>query len=235
MKTRHLFEERVYLISNAAEAKNSLFRSSDDCKLFQAKIDTYLSPICDILAYNFGVDEYTLVVNLKSRAEIEDFYKVKKGKKMLQDDLIPPSTYIFSQQMANLQSGYAKHYNYQYDRSGSLFCSRFVRELITSEESAWDWISKIGMSYEFRPRRHYWRSDRYKALQRSGADFGKDILYSSAEAYGSKGLRSGLRSFVVCEKKHLQGRFNKPLIYQLDYKTIKKFFMKSMKFLISII
>ena len=195
MKTRHLFEERVYLISNAAEAKNSLFRSRDDCKLFQTKIDTYLSPICDILAYNFGIDEYVLLVNLKSREEIGSFYKKKKGKKMLADDLIPPSSYIFSQQMANLQSGYVKHYNYKYDRSGSLFCSRFARELIISEKSTLEWISKIGMNFEYRPRRHYWRSDRYQALHRKRLDLSKDILYSSAEAYGVEKVEFGAEKF----------------------------------------
>ena len=234
MKTRHLFSDRIYVISNSAEAKNSLFRKKEDYHLLQDKINKYLSPICDILAYNLNIDEYVLLIKIKSRESLETFYREKKGNTSLAEDLIPPSSYIFSQQMANFQSGYVKHYNNKYQRSGSLFCSRFARELVESELDASAWVSKINDMQEFRIRKDYWKSDRYRKMLKSGLDQTKYLLCSSKKAYENE-IKPGIKGFVLYDTKKLQGCFNGPMIKILDHAIIKKFFMSTMKFLISII
>lgn len=234
MKTRHLFSDRIYVISNSAEAKNCLFRKKEDYRLFQEKINKYLSPICDILAYNLNIDEYVLLIKLKSRESFETFYSEKKGEGIIAGDLIPPTSYIFSQQMANFQSGYVKHYNNKYERSGSLFCSRFARQLVESVFLADAWVSKINDMQEFRIRKDYWKSDRYKTKLKVGKDLTKHLLCCSKKAYES-GNSTGFKSFVLYDAKKLQGCFDGPMIKTLDHTLIKKFFMSSMKFLISII
>ena len=152
METQHLFEDRIYVISNASGAKNCLFKSQEDIKYFQEKLDHQLSSICNLIAYSFKADEYVMLIKLKSRDVIEEFYRNKKSKGLKHDDLIPPSSYIFSQQMANLQAGYAKHYKWKDKRSGSLFCSRFARELVENEEEMILWVDKINNLCEFRVR-----------------------------------------------------------------------------------
>ena len=234
METQHLFEDRIYAISNASGAKNCLFKSREDIKYFQEKLDHQLSSICNLIAYSFKADEYVLLIRLKSREEIADFYRKKKGRGLMLDDLIPPSSYIFSQQMANLQAGYAKHYNWKYKRSGSLFCSRFARELIESEEEMIMWVDKINNLYEFRARLDYWKSDRYKALVKVGVKWKERMLNCSFGAY-ARGEQSGMACFSLWTKIDLQGCFSTPMKKVLDDATIRKFFMNSLKFVISLV
>ena len=234
METRHLFEDRIYAISNASGAKNCLFKSLEDIKYFQEKLDHQLSSICNLIAYSFKADEYVLLIRMKSREEIVNFYRKKKSKGLQHDDLIPPSSYIFSQQMANLQAGYAKHYNWKYKRTGSLFCSRFARELVESEDEMIMWVEKINNLYEFRARLDYWKSDRYKSLVRVGVKWKERMLNCSYGAYNG-GAQSAIGCFSLWININLQGCFSGPMKKVLDDATIRKFFMNSLKFVISLV
>jgi hypothetical protein len=53
------------------------------------------------------------------------------------------SNYIFSQQIANLLSGFAKKFNYIHRRYGALFGRRFTKILIETEEEIEFWVQKM--------------------------------------------------------------------------------------------
>lgn len=132
MKTKHLFEDAYYLISNKAVAKCFMFRDEIDCERIKTNIDKHLSPIIDVLAFGFTHDAFQLIVKLKSRKIIETYYRSKYGERMEVDNFIPESTYIFAQAMANMQSGYVKYFNFKYERDGGLMKGRYDRRLIES-------------------------------------------------------------------------------------------------------
>jgi hypothetical protein len=84
-----------------------------------------------------------MIVKIKSRDALCDFYRMKKGDDSLTDEDIPLVTHIFSQQMANLQSSTAIHFNRKFNRIGALFSRRFTRFLVKSEEELKAWTSKL--------------------------------------------------------------------------------------------
>lgn len=134
MKTVHLFEDAIYHIGNKAVAKCFMFKDQADCQRFKANVDKHLGPLCDVIAFGLGHDDFHLLIRLKSRKEFEQYYKLKYSKRMEVDNFIPESTYIFAQAMANMQSGYVKYFNHKYERDGGLMKSRYSRILIENDE-----------------------------------------------------------------------------------------------------
>ena len=133
MENFHLHEEEIYLISNHAVARNSIFHKLEIRDRFRDKMHEYLDPVSDVLAYNIKGHEFRILLRLKKREDFEKFYLNKYGENN-GIEYIPVSTYIFSQQMSNLQVSLVKHFNNKFNRSGALMAGRFKRELISSEE-----------------------------------------------------------------------------------------------------
>lgn len=132
MKVKHIFEEHIYLVKNHSVARNPMFSSLSMQRFFQEKMNQYLNPIADIISFNLVEYEFQILIRMRKREDFEMFYMDKhKQKKELTG--IPESTYIFSQQMANLQVSFVKKFNFEYKRSGALVARRFEKRLIESE------------------------------------------------------------------------------------------------------
>ena len=153
MNTKHLFEEHVYLISNHSVARNPMFSNTSMQHYFIKKMEYYLLSICDILAYSLNDNEFQILIRTKSREDIADHFCTKNKKKLSSDADIPESTYIFSQAMANLQVSFVKHFNWKYERSGTLMAGRFERKLIESVSEMKDLILKLNQGVK---KHHYW-------------------------------------------------------------------------------
>ena len=143
MKCRHIFENRIYLISNRAVAGNALFTSVKEQAEFLAKVEQYLSPICDVLAYSMHDDQFQLLIETKSRRNFTNFFKRTHKGKTNEEFFLPLSTHIFSRQMSNLQVSMAKKFNLRNERSGALFATRFERILVEDEIEAGEWAKKL--------------------------------------------------------------------------------------------
>lgn len=143
MKCRHIFENRIYLISNRAVAGNALFTSVKEQAEFLAKVEHYLSPICDVLAYSMHDDQFQLLIETKSRRNFTNFFKLTHKGKTNEEFFLPLSTHIFSRQMSNLQVSVAKKFNLRNERSGALFATRFERILVEDEIEAGEWAKKL--------------------------------------------------------------------------------------------
>lgn len=161
-KTRHVFENGYYLISNKAVAKCFLFKDNSDCDYFRNGIIKQLKDVCQILAFGFLHDEFQLVIKLRSKEEIFDHFKNTHDTEALNS--IPEPTYIFSQLMANLQSGYVKKFNHKYGRDGGLMKSRYCRRLIESEGELDYEIERVNNLTPLFPRSSIWtfRRKQYK-------------------------------------------------------------------------
>ena len=224
MKTQHLFEEGYYLIRNKSVAKCFLFKDDYDCNRFKSKIDTYLSPLCDILAYGFLQDEFQMIVRLKSREVFESYFKKKYEKVIDRVEVIPDTTYIFAQAMSNLQSGYAKWFNYKYERDGGLMAGRYHRELIESENDLDQLIGEINGLVKKIKRNSIWTFRR----KEPGFEMNEinNSLIRSSKGYYDGGCASEeriLRAFRHKKDIDLRGHFlNLPPKAILDYNSTKK-------------
>lgn len=218
MNTVHLFEEGYYLIGNKAVAKSFMFGDENDCKLFQSKIDKYLSPLCDILAYGFLKDEFQLVVRLKSRSVFEDYFLSKFEIDVSSGDIIPESTYIFAQAMANLQSGYAKYFNYKNKRDGGLMKGRYFRELIESEAELGSKIEEVNSLEVQRDRNSIWTFRRKEAGYCLDKVVGS-LVRSSRRCYEVYGAKPMMQCFVHLGNINLRGQFDTVPPKRIDFKN----------------
>ena len=203
MKTIHVFENGLYKIGNKAVSKCFLFKEETDCERFKLMLDKQLSPLCDILAYKLTRDEFQLVIKLKSREVFKNYYIEKYD---FGGDFIPESTYIFAQSMANLQSGYAKYFNYKYERDGGLMRGRYSRELIESEELLDSAIKNLHEAKNMIERRPIWTFRR----RGEGFDFEeleKGGVRNSSVCYMNGGFDSGLECFMPKDKLGIRGLF----------------------------
>ena len=194
-KTTHLFEEHVYLISNHSVARNPMFSVVEMQNYFIAKMEKYLFPISEIIAHCLNDNEFQLLVKLKPREDFEEHFISKQKDKILHNE-IPESTYIFSQAMANLQVSFVKHFNYKYNRSGTLVAARYGRELIETESEMRDWIKKLNSGLK---KHHY-------ALQWSNNMMNSGFAVTSSWLYGGVG-NSGNRG-ITGKLGYLNGEIN---------------------------
>ncbi|MEO8087394.1 MAG: hypothetical protein ABI763_11270 [Bacteroidota bacterium] len=132
-----LLPTHYYHIYNHAIGKENIFERDQDYHYFLDKIEPHILPICILLAYCLMPNHYHFVVQIKSTAEVSDFFESKLGlekfnrKKITNEDFI---TNQISQQFSNLFNTYAKHYNFHRRRMGSLFKRNFRRTEITSTD-----------------------------------------------------------------------------------------------------
>ncbi len=208
-KTKHLFEEQVYLISNHAVALNPMF----DCKAmqdyFKNKMESYLSPICHILAYSLEDNEYQLLVKLKKR---EDFVQLffEKNKDIFENDIeAPPSTYVFSQSMANMQVSFVKHYNYVNSRSGTLMAGRFSRKLVETQEEMQMWKDRLNKGV----RKHNYSEKWINKMGRSEVQCTSLWMYEGADSLGFEELGN---VYVRTDNYYLGGSWKSKRKYELS-------------------
>lgn len=159
MKVTHLIENHIYLISNHAVARNPMFADIKIQEFFISKIEKYLTPLCNIIAYNLNGDEFQLLIKLNSREKFKSFYKIKKNNELLGELEIPESTFIFSQEMANLQVSLVKHFNYKYKRNGAMMAKRFGRELIESVDDMNYWIERLNKGKKLHQYGQMWANE----------------------------------------------------------------------------
>ncbi len=127
-------ERNCYLFTNFSDSNNPMFTCIEEIQDFKERAFKHLCDIVEILAFGFHTDHYQLVLVLKSREEFEEFYRIKKNAPDLDAVEIPESTYILSQEIANICSGYAKMFNSKHDRFGSLFGRRYTKILLEDTE-----------------------------------------------------------------------------------------------------
>ena len=173
MYTYHLFEEHIYLISNHSVARNPMFANEELQKYFIQKMEHYLNPVSDIIAYNLNDNEFQILVKLRSRADFVAHFLGKKKNKEVSHLDVPESTYIFSQSMANLQVSFVKHFNWKFQRSGTMMAGRFSRKLVETSDEMGALIKSLNAGNKRHSFSSMWRND----LMTSGQVFTSEWLY----------------------------------------------------------
>lgn len=145
-----------YLLTNFSDSNNPMFMSEEDIDDFIKRIEKHLSPLCEILGYTFHNDQFLILVVLRDRETFVGYYLNQKEEDYQENALIPESTYILSQAMANLQSGYALYFNRKYKRYGSLFGRRYTKVLLETEVAIADYMTAMKNYVKFWDFEKFW-------------------------------------------------------------------------------
>jgi len=131
---------KMFHIYNHAVGNDNFFNSNDNYSFFLLKLKQYLQNYIDIYAYCLMPNHFHFVIKVKSEKAILNemdrptrFSKPRrsnKSDKSQTENFIPN---IISRQFSHFFNSYAKAYNKENGRIGSLFKNRFNREPIEDE------------------------------------------------------------------------------------------------------
>jgi putative transposase len=116
---------KIYHIYNRGNNGENLFLSNNNFNQFLSLYDKYISIVADTYAWCLMPNHFHLLVRVKDEAAI-GFLKPKRGQKT------PPKKAVPENQFGHLFNAYAKAYNVQNNRHGSLFEHPFKRIEVTN-------------------------------------------------------------------------------------------------------
>ncbi len=219
MKVDHIFGGHIYLISNFGVARNPIFCDSSDVEFFRSNVEKYLSQLCDIHAYNFKHNQFQILVRIKWRNQIENFFERKyesgtneKYAQLIEDrkngnlGISYPETYaIFSQEVSNMLNSYAKYFNYKYSRKGGLFGSRYSKILVESEEEMIEWVNKLNSQQPLVLFEPEWSTAEVCKFGNENGEGSSKIFYTKK---GKNNFHTIFSNFWQFYRQGLRGCFN---------------------------
>lgn len=132
-----------YLLTNFADSNNPMFTDKTEVADFEHRLYIDLPEIAEILSFSAHYDQFQLVVVLKEERAFQEFYRKKKNDPELDVLEIPEPTYILSQVISNVESGYAKKFNKKHKRYGSLFGRRYTKVLLETKDEVEETINAM--------------------------------------------------------------------------------------------
>ncbi len=129
--TEHYFtkfeESSFYHIYNRSVDKKTMFKNDGNYEYFLRKFDQYLSPLLDTYAYCLLGNHFHLLIR------VHDVINEQKVKNIT--SITEKTTHeIISEQFRSFFLSYAKAFNKQHNRIGTLFQTPFKRALIDTDE-----------------------------------------------------------------------------------------------------
>ncbi len=206
IQVEYTVECNCYLFTNFSDSNNPMFTDNEEIENFKLRAVVQLEKIAEILAFGFHTDHYQLVLVLKSREDFEEFYKLKKNDPTLKVEEIPESTYILSQEIANICSGYAKMFNSKHERFGSLFGRRYTKLLIESKEEVKKVVDEVNGGKVLWDFKRIW-SFIYNFLKK---EFGIDKMVKTSKVIydgGCAGLSAIFPGFLHYRQWDLRGSY----------------------------
>lgn len=119
--------DTYYHIYNHANGNENLFRSDENYQYFLRQWAKYIEPVAMTYAYCLMPNHFHFLIRTKSEEDVKEQQQIQhlSGFENL--------TGVVSKQFSNLFNSYAKAYNKQHNRRGSLFMRPFKSKEITSE------------------------------------------------------------------------------------------------------
>jgi hypothetical protein len=211
-KTRHIFNNSIYLISSQAVARNGIFYQTSIAKRFLQKADFYLGELCEILHYSIYNEGFELMIRTKGREDFCKYYRARMADERIAEKNIPLTTHIFSKAMADLLVSTAKHFNYHHQRKGAVFSSRFTRDLMEDKKTYDRHIERMHNMVPPQKQNRPWNEipGAYR-LRKTRNELREMKERCSSVYYRRNGLlNQSLRSFKRIKEKDLRGCLMKP-------------------------
>ena len=132
-----LIPDGAYHIYNRANGNERLYFSDQNYHYFLEKYNQYISHIADTFCFCLMPNHFHFLVRIKSEESLNETFKVSENLEGL-----------LSKQFSNFFNGYAKAFNKQQGRKGSLFMHTFKRKRITDER----YLRKLVHYIHFNPK-----------------------------------------------------------------------------------
>jgi REP element-mobilizing transposase RayT len=120
-----LFPRKVYHFYNHANGNDNLFRNKGNYHYFMKKYAEYLSSVFDTFAYCLLPNHFHFLIRVKDEKTIAELLNPKGFEK--------PLGFMLAHRVGSFQNAYAKAFNKQQNRKGSLFMQSFGRRLVEDE------------------------------------------------------------------------------------------------------
>lgn len=160
-----LVADNIYHVFNRAVGQEKLFRANENYLYFLNKMKKYVLPVADLYAYALLPNHFHLLVRIKSKKELIDYFEVKKGKSFnLLADFMPD---FVMQQFSNWLNGYTKAFNKMYNRKGGLFMDYIKRSKASIDSSLTSfifYIHKNAVHHGLTKKIGDWEFDSYKTI-----------------------------------------------------------------------
>ncbi len=125
-----------YHVYNRANGSEKMFKNHGNYTFFIEKYLEYIQPIANTFCYCLMPNHFHFLIQIKEEKEILQFMQgFNPGKDLLtQENLDREIQKTISNQFSKFFNSYAKAFNKQQNRRGSLFMKNFKRKPITDEK-----------------------------------------------------------------------------------------------------
>ncbi|MCF6184783.1 MAG: hypothetical protein L3J56_09215 [Bacteroidales bacterium] len=157
--------DKYYHIYNHAAGKDLLFTKNDNYNFFLQQFSKYINPVADTFAYCLMPNHFHFLIRIKEDKDLTGFQNLSglKAERRNQASL----TNFISNQFSKLFNSYAKAYNKQQKRRGTLFERPFKRIHIESNK----YIRNLIHYIHYNPEHHgfiddfkEWKYSSFKSL-----------------------------------------------------------------------
>ncbi|CAN5607619.1 hypothetical protein BH23BAC1_BH23BAC1_25780 [soil metagenome] len=154
-----MFEaECMYHIYNRANGSENLFREEKNYDYFLGRYIEFIDPIAETYAYCLLGNHFHAMIRVRSEEEIIAFARNRnlQGFKNIEglEGLIGK---IVKQQFSNFSNAYAKAYNKEYSRNGSLFQASLKKKKVASDA----YFTQLILYIHHNPVKHGFVKDPY--------------------------------------------------------------------------
>ena len=149
-------EDRIYHVYNQGNNQKKIFLTRSNYQLFHEKMDRFICPYADILAWCLMPNHFHLMILVK---EVELFYE-KKSKSLLNDSEVAKSNLLkkrtLNESIGILLRSYTRSINAENEFTGSLFRKTSKANSINSFKGLQPnfWKSKIAI-FNMLPENQY--------------------------------------------------------------------------------
>ncbi len=123
-----LAPKKVYHFYNHANGNDNLFRNEGNYHYFMKKYAEYLSPVFDTFAYCLLPNHFHFLIRVKDEKTVAESLNTINPK-----GFEKPLGFLLAHRVGSFQNAYAKAFNKQQNRKGSLFMQSFGRRLVEDE------------------------------------------------------------------------------------------------------
>jgi putative transposase len=175
---------QIFHVYNHANAFEDLFKDEFCYRIFLEKLNNYIVPYADILAFCLMPNHFHLVVKIRSEDNVKDAIeflynpmkvpkRITRVKQMMQRLKKNPDLF-FSRRFSDFFNSYSKTINKIYFRRGSLFIKNFKRKIVESDHYLTHLIYYVHINpikHEFRNEVKQWQWSSYKSFIMEDFDF----------------------------------------------------------------
>ena len=125
----------VYHIYNGTNGNERLFMNDENYRFFLNKYKQYISPVVDTFCYCLMRNHFHILVRVKDLEELRRFL-IEKNRMAKKEDLqgFENLEGLVGQQFSNFFNAYAKAFNKQQNRRGSLFMHTYNRIRVSDDQ-----------------------------------------------------------------------------------------------------